>query len=305
MTSFAGEKFGTEVSDLSPAQSESFARVNNRLRVHDYLPRAFHDGSAAAGKCEWSSYLAVELTMEERGALAWILIDSIMKARFGVVIQHYNTWREYTLTGARIPSSNLVIPSFIKPVFGLPNEQKSEHHLQGHVAEWIWHLLTKDSHGVRVQLDPKGDVTDAGGDSFTIYESSTGDLRFRLWESKKNTGTQPLSTSLSKAYTQLDKHGPRYVAKIVGTFGHLTSDTSQELRDLVVNLPDAWAQGDQLVGAGVMLGTHQLLPVAPFNNMAAKLPFLNKPGQLRGLAASICCYAELADLVRSYAWTAL
>lgn len=288
------------------AQSEEFARTNNRLTVHDYLPQTFHDGAAEAGKCEWSSHVAVSLTPEEAGALAWVLIDTMMQVRFGPATQLYDTWRRHTLADTKIPSpADRTIASFVQPVFGLPNAEKSQDHLHGHVGEWLWHLLTKDNPAVRVQPDPKGDVTDAGGDGFSIYESSTGALRFRLWESKKNTGSGSLSTSLNQAYTQLAESGQRYVAKIVGTFTQVSNDTSNEMITFIAEVPDAWVQGDELVGAGVTLATHQALPKTPFTNMATKLPLLDKPGQLRGLATSISCYDELAKTVRRYAWTAL
>jgi hypothetical protein len=292
--------------DPTPAQSDEFARTNNRLKVGDYLPRSFHDGSAAAGKCEWSSHVVVSLTPAEIGALAWVLIDTIMRARFGPATQLRETWRQHTLAGTKIPPpADRTIASFVEPVFGLPNAEKSEHHLHGHVAEWLWHLLTKDNPAVRVQPDPKGNVTDGDGDGFSIYETGMGALRFRLWESKKNTGSGSLSTSLNNAYTQLADDGQRYVAKIVGTFAQVSNDISQEMVNFITEIPAAWVQGDELVGAGVMLATHRSLPKTPFTNMAAKLPLLDKPGQLRGLATSISCYDELAKTVRRYAWTAL
>jgi hypothetical protein len=286
----------------TPAQSEQFARIN-RPTVGDYLPRVFHDGAAAAGKCEWSSHVAVSLSDQEIGALAWVLIDTIMQARFGPATQLYDVWRQSTLAGAQIPApTNVTIGSFVAPVFGLPPVEKSEQHLQGHVGEWLWHLLTKDNPAVRVQPDPKGDVTDAGGDAFTVYEPAAGVLRFRLWESKKNTGTGSLTTRLNKAYQQLADHGQRYVAKIVGTFAQ---GSSNEMIAFIAEVPGAWVQGDELVGAGMTIATDQTLPATPFTNMASKLPLLNKPGQLRGLATSIDCYDELAKTVRRYAWTAL
>jgi hypothetical protein len=301
-----GAPAGPAPAGLTPAQSEEFARTNSRLTVGDYLPQTFHDGSAAAGKCEWSSHVAVSLTHEEVGALAWVLIDTIMRARFGPATQLHETWRQHTLAGTKIPSpTNVTIASFVEPVFGLPGVEKSKHHLHGHVGEWLWHLLTKDNPAVRVQPDPKGDVTDAGGDGFSIYETGMGALRFRLWESKKNTGSGSLSTSLNDAYTQLAASGQRYVAKIVGTFAQVSNQTSDEMMAFITEVPSAWVQGDELVGAGVTLATHQSLPTTPFANMAAKLPLLDKPGQLRGLATSISCYDELAKTVRRYAWTAL
>lgn len=292
--------------DTTPAQAEKFARANNRLTIRDYLPRTFHDGSAAAGKCEWSSHVAVSLTPEEAAALAWVLIDTIMRARFGPAAQLHDAWRQHTLAGTKIPSpTSSTIASFVEPVFGLPDASKSEDHLHGHIGEWLWHLLTKDNPAVRVQPDPKGDVTDAGGDGFCVYETCTGALRFRLWESKKNTGSGSLSTSLNNAYTQLAEDGQRYVAKIVGTFVQVSNDTSDEMVTFITEVPEAWVQGAELVGAGVTLATHQSLPHAPFTKMATKLPLLDKPGQLRGLVTSISCYDELAKTVRRYAWNAL
>lgn len=303
----AGSTPGPTSLAPTPAQSEEFARANNRLSVHDYLRRTFHDGSAAAAKCEWSAHTAVNLTPEEIGALAWVLIDTIMKARFGPATDLHDTWRQHTLASTKIPPPfDRAIAAFVEPVFGLPTKpKKTETPLYGHVGEWLWHLLTKDNPAVRLQLAPKGDVTDGGGDGFSIYETSTGELRFRLWESKKNTSAGSLSKSLNKAYEQLAESGLRYVAKIVGTFEYPSSDTSEAVLTLVTDLPAAWVQGDEHVGAGVMIATHQPLPPTPFEKMAAKLPVFNKPGQLRGLAASVNCYIEIATTVREYAWTAL
>ena len=291
---------------LSAAESEEFARTNQRLTIHDYLPQTFHDGAPQAGKCEWSSHVAVSLTSAEAGALAWVLIDTMMLARFGPATGLYETWRQHTLAGTRIPSpEKITIASFVEPVFGLPDAPKSEDHLHGHVGEWLWHLVTKDKAAVRLQPDPKGDVTDAGADGFTIYENKAGALRFRLWESKKNTGSRSLSTSLNDAYNQIAVSGQRYVAKIVGAFSQVSNDSSDEMRTFIEEVPASWNQGDELVCAGVTLATHQGLPDTPFKKMNKKLPLLDKPGQLRGLVISIGCYDELAKTIRRYAWTAL
>lgn len=290
----------------TPAESEEFARTNNRPAVHDYLPQTFHDGAAGAGKCEWSSHVADSLTPAEVGALAWVLTETIMRTRFGPATQLFDMWRQHTLQGTKIPSpTNITIRAFVEPVFGLPGAKKSKHHLQGHVGEWLWHLLTKDNPAVRIQPDPKGDVTDAGSDGFSIYQNGTGALRFRLWESKKNTGSGSLSTSLNAAYTQIADEGQRYVAKIVGAFAQGSYGSSEEMSSFFAEIPAAWTQGDELVGAGVTLATHQTLPTRPFRKMATKLPRLDEPGQLRGLVTSISCYDELAKTVRRYAWSAL
>lgn len=268
------------LADLAAADSEEFARISQRLTIHEYLPQTFHDGAAQAHKCEWSSHVAVSLTPEEVGALAWVLIDTMMQVRFGPATGLYDIWRRHTLAGTKIPPpAKETIASFIEPVFGLPDasKEKSVDHLHGHVGEWLWHLLTKDSAAVRVQPDPKGDVTDAGADGFTIYECATGALRFRLWESKKNTGSGSLSTTLNEAYSQIAASGQRYVAKIVGTYSQGSENASADLLTFIGEIPAAWAQGDELVGAGVTLATHRTLPKDPFRKMGAKLPLLD-PG---------------------------
>jgi hypothetical protein len=279
------------------------------MTVADYVPVDVHDGSPEAGKCEWTAHVADSLSPDEIGALAWLLIDTIMRARCGPAGSSYDTWRQHTLAGTKIPAGTLrtVVAGFVEPVFGLPEKDpRSADHLQGHVGEWLWHLLTKDAPAVRVQPEPKGDVTDAGGDGFSIYQTGGGDLRFRLWESKKNTAaSKAISTSLHEAYDQLVSEGQRYVAKIVGTFSVSATGTTDELTAFIADVPAAWAEGDEIVGAGVTLTTHRPLPAKPFSKMPAKLPLLTKPGQLRGLAASIGSFEILAEMVKGYAWTAL
>lgn len=291
----------------SAAQAQAYIASTRRSKVTDYVPATSHDGVAAAGKCEWTGHAAGALTDDEVAALAWLLIQEIMRVRCGRATSVYDIWHRHTLAGTTIAAANdlEVVASFVASVFGRPSSPKSETHLEGHMGEWLWHLLTKDPPAVRHQPDPKGDVTDAGGDGYTIYEDATGSLRFRLWESKKNTGDQRLSGSLWEAYQQLKTEGQRYVAKIVTAHGHGPLVGQNDIDTLIGQLPAAWVQGDDLVGAGVTLATHQNLPGAPFKRMAGHLPLLDKPGQLRGLATSIGRYAEVALTVRKYAWTAL
>ena len=151
----------------TPGESEQYTLTRAKLTVGDYVPQASHDGAPGAGKCEWTSHVCTPLTDEEIGGLAWVLIDNVMKARFGPATKLYDIWREHTLAGISIAESHrLTIGSFVRPVFGLPGTQveKSKDHLHGHIGEWLWHLLTKDNPAVKAQPAPKGDVTDSGGD---------------------------------------------------------------------------------------------------------------------------------------------
>ncbi|MGZ0711314.1 hypothetical protein ACWPKO_23600 (plasmid) [Coraliomargarita sp. W4R53] len=291
----------------TPAQSELFARSSKRLSVQDYVPRTAHDGIPAASKCEWSEHVAPSLSRQELGALAWVLADTVMRARCGKAVKPYTIWRHHTLASTAIPQPSMrVVQSFVEPVFGLPgnNSPAVLDNVQGHVAEWLWHLLTQDSAAVQMQPEPKGSVTDGGGDGFSIYEAPNGALKFRLWESKKYTGGGSAAGSIRTACRQLSSEGQRYVAQLVGA---LSGDprTSGRIATLVAALPEAWAVGDDIVGAGVAITTHSSLRPRPFRKMADKLPLLNKPGQLRGFAMSISDYVDLATTVRGYLWTAL
>ena len=95
----AATEAASPLADLSASDSEEFATTYQRLAIHDYLPRTFHDGAAEAGKCEWSSHVGASLTPQEAGALAWLLIDTIMQVRFGPATSLYDAWREHTLAG--------------------------------------------------------------------------------------------------------------------------------------------------------------------------------------------------------------
>lgn len=300
------EQHSTTVSIVpSAAQSEEFARVNQRMDVHDYLPRTFHDGTAQANKCEWSSHVVTKLTPDESGALAWVLIEEIMKDRFGCAKDLYDTWRKCTLEGVHLsPQKKKVIESFVAPVFGLPSAPKDRNHLHGYLGEWIWHLLTRNNRAVRYQSTPKSEVTGGGGDGFSIYENAQGELRFRLWESKKNTGVNPrIKSKIGEACNQLESEGQRYVALFIGMRSSEVMSKEEEI--LIEGLADAWAERSEIVGAGTALSTHHPLPKAPFDGTSKILTGFDKPGQLRGLAVSISCYCDLAETVRRYAWTAL
>lgn len=293
----------TATQTPTPAQAERFVQSTGRNKVDNYLPVVSHDGANVAGKCEWTLHGAVTLPPDELGAVAWVLINEIMRARCGAAASVYDLWRSQTLLGTKIAvvEDHEQVLAFASSVFLTSAPGMSQNGLQGHVAEWLWHLLTRDSAGVRLQPEPKGDVTDGGGDGHTVYQNAAGDLRFRLWESKKYAGGGRTNPSLNRAYKQLRKHGARYVAKIVGA--HQSS--APDITALVSRLPAAWARGDQEVGVGVALATKQPLPSKPFKNMGGKLPRLDKPGQLRGLATAVTNFEELAALVREYAWTAL
>lgn len=61
-----------------------------------------------------------------------------MKTRFGSANYLYDTWRQKTLASIKIPaSSDVVIASFVEPVFGLPDAMKREDQLCGHIALYV------------------------------------------------------------------------------------------------------------------------------------------------------------------------
>lgn len=272
------------------------------LRASDYLPPTRHDGAPQPNKCEWTAHESTSLSDADLGALAWVLADTIMAARFGPALPLLASWRSHTLAGTPIPDpERQAVAAFVEPVFGLRTQPKSDTHLYGHVGEWLWHLLTSQNQAVKLQPEPKGDVTDSGGDGFSIYEDASGGLHFRLWESKKYTGKGGVSGSINKANKQLAKNGQRYIAKIVGALAY----ESTEIISFMSGIPVSWVQGGNDVGAGVTIATDRPVPKQPFRNMSKKFPKLGQSGQLRGVITSIDRFKELARLVREYTWTAL
>lgn len=95
------------------------------------------------------------------------------------------------------------IDPFLTSVFGTPEAPAPADHLEGHVAEVLWYLLTLeiayDERNLRNAEGPSFSVTETGGDGLAIWQTEDGGLVCRLWEIKKDSGTGHISRTDRKS----------------------------------------------------------------------------------------------------------
>lgn len=258
-------------------------------------------------KCTWHLGTAVGLSPDERAAVAWIIAEAAMKYRGGNSIV-YSTWRAAALAGVKLTGAEReVVAAFVESVFGLPPKGKSEDHLVGHVAEWMWYLHaseTVDPARTPVVLEPpKFNVTEPGADGFVVFrETVTDEHHYRLWELKKHTAVGPVSSTVSTAYNQLRTKAMRYLAQQVSIY----STTEGPVGELCSKLVEFWLESHERAGAGVGVATATTPPPNTcFTTMGKKFPGFDKPGQLEGLLLAVEDLLEIAKDVRGYLWTVL
>lgn len=260
-----------------------------------------------AQKCTWHLGTAVGLSPDERAGVAWIIAEAAMKCRGGNSIV-YSTWRAAALASVKLTGTDRdVVAAFVDSVFGLPPKGKSEDHLIGHVAEWMWYLYaseTVDPARTPVVLEPpKFNVTEPGADGFIVFhETVTGEHHYRLWELKKHTAAGPVSSTVSTAYNQLRTKAMRYLAQQVS----IHSTTDGPVGELCSKLVEFWLESHERAGAGVGVTTATTPPPNTcFTTMGKQFPRFDKPGQLEGLLLAVEDLQEIAKDVRGYLWTVL
>jgi len=261
----------------------------------------------ASKKCVWHLGTVVGLGQADRAALAWLIADAVMSHRAGGS-KAADIWRGAALTGGKLigPDRQLV-EAFVAGVFGLPPKGKSETHLTGHVAEWLWYLHALQSdHAARsiALLDPpKFNVTEPGGDGFIVFsDTATGEMTFRLWELKQHVGASPVSATVGEAYEQLKTHATRYLAQLTSIHSVQTGPVGELCNQLV----DFWIDCNARAGVGVGVASATTpAPTKCFSTMGTHFPGFNRAGQLEGLLLAIEDLTELARDVRGYLWIVL
>ena len=261
----------------------------------------------ASQKCTWHLSTAVGLAPVERAAVAWIIAKALMKYRSGNSIV-YPTWYAAALSGVKLTGTHReLVVAFVESVFGLPPEGKSEDHLVGHVAEWMWYLHTSeqvDPARTPVVLEPpKFNVTEPGADGFIVFhETITGEHFYRLWELKKHTAVGPVSSTVSTAYNQLRTNAMRYLAQQVS----IHSTAEGPIGELCSKLVEFWLESHERAGAGIGVTSAATPPPRTcFTTMGQQFPRFNKPGQLEGLLLAVEDLLEIAKDVRGYLWIVL
>lgn len=199
------------------------------------------------------------------------------------------------------------VVAFVQTVFGTPDAPGSADHVEGHVAEWLWYLLTRErtepDRGIALLEPPKFSVTEPGPDGFVVYEVAGTLLVFRLWELKKHVAANPVTDTVTTACRQLRLHGLRYLAQLTGAH----ADKPGPLGQLCAQLTDLWVEADERSGAGVGVTTATQPAVVDdsFGHVGLRLPRFRHPGQLEGLLCAVDGYAQLAQDVRGYLWSVL
>ncbi len=137
--------------------------------------------------------------------------------------------------------------------------------------------------------------------SLAIYDTESR-LIFRLWEVKKHHSQSPVSTTVSRAYKQLDGKATEYLAQLTA----LGPSQPSPLRPLFSRLVDMWVDAEPEAGAGVAVSTSAAtMPRRAFGTMGTHFPRLDQPGQLEGLLVALGDYPRFADDVKKEVWKGL
>lgn len=295
----------THVPAVTAATAEAVAAAHGQ-KLTSFLT-VTQKAPPTAQRCTWHLGTAVGLSPAERGAVAWIIAEAAMKHRGGNS-SVYLTWRTAALTGVKLTGTDReVVAAFVDSVFGLPPKGKSEDHLVGHVAEWMWYLQaseTVDPARTPVVLEaPKFNVTEPGADGFIVFhETATDEHHYRLWELKKHTAAGPVSSTVSTAYKQLHTKAMRYLAQQVS----IHSTIEGPVGELCSKLVEFWLESHERAGVGVGVTSATTPPPDTcFTTMGKRFPGFEKPGQLEGLLLAVEDLLEIAKDVRGYLWTVL
>ena len=192
------------------------------------------------------------------------------------------------------------IRAFLRRGLGTPEEPGNQDHLEGLVAEHLWHMaqtfLPADVPIVYLSR-PKFDPTAPGADGLVVFGSTA--LRFRLWEIKK-AGAQ-LASTISKAYRQLSTEGDVYLAQLTGI---AQEQGRPELLPFFSQLVDLWLDGSPEAAAGVAVAI-SAAPTNCFGTMPTRLGNLGGAVPHRGLVVAIDDYPEFCRTVRTTLWLGL
>ncbi|MEV7068861.1 hypothetical protein AB0N97_39730 [Streptomyces collinus] len=297
--------------EVPPAEADRAAARHNYM-VSPHMTRTQRQPDAA---CPWQLIGFTSEDAQARGTLAWIIADAIVKSRSGPS-PAYQLWRDAALKERKLEGLEArSVAAVVRSVFGLPPRgTDAKDHPPGYVGEWLWYLLTKEEqlkdHQLVLLEPPDWGVTGGGGDGFAAHRvparAGTGSdtmLIFKLWELKKFTGTEgSVSSTISKAASQLAKRGDEYIAKVCWS----NQNETGELGQLMAELAELWMRGDPRGGAGISVSTNtRSVPNQAFSQLAGRLPQLNQPDQLRGLMVAMDDFTAFAEQVKGYLWTAL
>jgi len=176
---------------------------------------------------------------------------------------------------------------------GTREEPAADDHIEGFVAEHIWHLLTIENaltFGAPVRIDgPDWSVTDSGGDGLAVYRLGDAFV-FRLWESKAHTGEGSVRDVVNGACRQIDTKALRYLARY-SKIGQSLADP--ELQHFYGLLPQMWREADRSAGGGISVSTASSAIADCFGNFSAYWQFTHDD-QRQGFVVTIDDYTDFA-----------
>jgi hypothetical protein len=249
----------------------------------------------------------LRLDPSNRDQAAFWLAVHLAGLRCGNTPQYFNAWFARWLGGPAHPDAlRECLEAFLgSESIGTAAAPASDDHLEGFVAEHIWHALTREGATgfvCPIRVDgPDWSVTDSGGDGLSIHRVG-GTLVFRLWESKAHAANGEVRDVVNGACRQLTSHALRYLARF-SLVGQALDD--DELKLFYGNLVEHWRNSSQQAGSGIAVTTTGTAPVADsFGNLHSYWEF-EQAEQRQGLLVVIDDYAAFAKSVREQLWKGL
>jgi hypothetical protein len=246
------------------------------------------------------------LPAASRASAALLVATHIARERCGGAPQYFDAWLARHRGGPPHPSDLLdcLVAMVASESIGKPPEGGSDEHIEGFVAEHMWHLLTMENaltFGIPVRVDgPDWSVTDSGGDGLAIYRRD-GTLVFRLWESKAHTADGSVREVVNGACRQVDSNALRYLARF-SKVGQGLGDP--ELQKFYGSLLELWRAAAREAGGGISVATASDTTGDCFGNYPNYWAF-GHDDQRQGLVVTIEDYAAFAKQVRQELWNGL
>lgn len=212
--------------------------------------------------------LEARLKPANRDEATFLIARSIVKNRCSNAPQYVDAWlNRYNGGPSHSPEFlDCLIAHIASDSIGTPTEPANEIHLQGLVAEHIWHVLSSEDalgFGPPILSEVGWSPIDHGGDGIVVV-GCAGTYSFRLWESKAHTGQKAVRTIVNGACDQLTSNALRYLARY-SKIGQAIGDL--DLQTFCGNMPEMWIQGDRCAGGGVSVTTQETPSVDCFSNL--------------------------------------
>lgn len=278
--------------------------VNDARPLSTLLNLQAGPNSSATG-CIWSLG-RLEIGHPDIQLAAWRVACTSMQYRFGKT-RAYEVWEQHVQSAVPLSAADRArIDPFLAGVFGTPEAPVPSDHVEGYVAEQLWHMLTLElsqpGRVLRHTEGPSFTVTESGGDGLAIWSVDGAGFAFRLWEIKKDTSSGHISRTIARASKQLSRRSEEYLAKYVaiGSRQH-----QGDLGLFFAELLELWLDDDPASGAGIAIATsREKAPIRQsFGAFTSTFPRQAEEGRLEGLFVALGDFRAFSQLVRDYVWT--